>query len=360
MKSFKVLLLLIAISLTTVSCGFIQNELGLSSKKGVQFNDLSYSEKDLDADLKAIANNEELVESLKEADQPLVKDGKVTETYRASWANIQLQILAIKEARIANDKKIEKKDREDAQEQAKSLFVQSDAENAKEVWDGFDKSFRDRLIEGYAEQSALLRAAPKVTDKEAKTYFEENKATFTQCASGRAVSHILVADEEKADSIKKQLNEGADFAKLAKKNSTDPGSKANGGSLGCYVEGQFVTEFDNVAKSLAFGTISDPVKTEFGFHIIKADAFTAPTFEDVKDQIVTTLEPTKQEELFADVEKRLKKGKVKVLKKYGKVIRQDGIPSIVPLGTEDPSKTTTTAPSDGASIDEATTSVPTS
>jgi parvulin-like peptidyl-prolyl isomerase len=355
-KSYKTVILLSIVALLLASCGTIKNELGLSSKPGITYNELSESEKNIDNDLKAIASNEVLVETLSEGEQPLVEDGKVTDAYRASWANIQLRILAFREARIDADMEITDEDREQAEEQVKSLFAQAGTEEADQIWEGFDDDFKERLIEGYAEQYALLRSAPEVTDEEAKEYFEENKAAFTECASGKSVSHILVDELEEAESIKADLDDGGDFEKIAKEKSQDPGTKDKGGDLGCLAEGQYVAEFETAANALALGEISDPVQTEYGYHIITVNEFVAPTYEELEDQIKEALAPTKQEAIYTDLEERLKKAKVEVLEKYGKVIKQEGIPTVVTLDTEETPETSTPAPVP----EESSTSVPTS
>lgn len=80
-------------------------------------------------------------------------------------------------------------------------------------------------------------------------------------------SHILVQDEETAKDIKKQAEEGADFGDLARKYSQCP-SKEDGGDLGFFGKGQMVKEFEDAAFSLEAGQISEPVKTQFGYHVI--------------------------------------------------------------------------------------------
>jgi len=99
--------------------------------------------------------------------------------------------------------------------------------------------------------------------------------------------HILVPTEDEAKAILAQLKAGADFATLAKEKSKDPGG-ADGGDLGYFTKEQMVPEFAAVAFKLDKGQISDPVKTQFGWHIIKVEdkrIKPTPTFDQVKGQI---------------------------------------------------------------------------
>ncbi|WP_316177621.1 MULTISPECIES: peptidylprolyl isomerase [unclassified Bradyrhizobium] len=101
--------------------------------------------------------------------------------------------------------------------------------------------------------------------------------------------HILVETEDEAKAVKAELAKGADFAELAKKKSKDPGA-SDGGDLGFFTKEQMVPEFANVAFSLEPGKISDPVKTQFGWHIIKVEEKRSrkpPEFDQVKSQIET-------------------------------------------------------------------------
>jgi peptidyl-prolyl cis-trans isomerase C len=101
--------------------------------------------------------------------------------------------------------------------------------------------------------------------------------------------HILVESEDEAKAIAADLKKGADFAELAKKKSKDPGA-SDGGDLGFFTKDQMVPEFSTVAFALEPGKISDPVKSQFGWHIIKVEekrSRKAPDFEQVKSQIET-------------------------------------------------------------------------
>jgi peptidyl-prolyl cis-trans isomerase C len=101
--------------------------------------------------------------------------------------------------------------------------------------------------------------------------------------------HILVETEDEAKAIKAELDKGADFAELAKKKSKDPGA-SDGGDLGFFTKEQMVPEFSDVAFKLNPGQISDPVKSQFGWHIIKVEEKRnrkPPEFDQVKGQIET-------------------------------------------------------------------------
>ena len=131
----------------------------------------------------------------------------------------------------------------------------------------------------------------QVSDADVQAYYEENTTQFEQPAS-REVRHILVKNKAKADEIHAQLENGGDFAKLAKQFSQDPASKDEGGNFTAQ-KGATVAPFDKVAFELETGELSQPVKTQFGWHIIEAvgdveEASTQPLSE-VEEQISTTL-----------------------------------------------------------------------
>ncbi|MGR3761213.1 peptidylprolyl isomerase [Roseobacteraceae bacterium NS-SX3] len=104
-------------------------------------------------------------------------------------------------------------------------------------------------------------------------------------------SHILVETEEQAKAVKEELDAGADFATLAKEKSTGP-SGPNGGQLGWFKKGQMVPEFEGAVLDLRSGEVSDPVQTQFGWHVIllhERRKSAAPDFDAVKDEIASEL-----------------------------------------------------------------------
>jgi peptidyl-prolyl cis-trans isomerase C len=117
--------------------------------------------------------------------------------------------------------------------------------------------------------------------------------------------HILVATEDEAKAIIVELKNGADFATLAKEKSKDPGA-AEGGDLGYFTKDQMVPEFAEVAFKLEKGQISDPVKTQFGWHIIKVEdkrIKPTPTFDEVKGQLDNYVSHRAQAELVDKLRK---------------------------------------------------------
>lgn len=136
----------------------------------------------------------------------------------------------------------------------------------------------------------------KVTDKEIKDYYDTNKTQYAQ-AESRDVRHILVNNKKLALSIRAQLLAGASWAKLAKKYSKDPGSAASGGKL-TVTKGQTVPQFDKVAFSLKGSEISQPTKSQYGWHVIQAVSPIKPAKQtplaDVKSSIRQQIESTKK------------------------------------------------------------------
>ncbi|MBL0389261.1 peptidylprolyl isomerase [Tumebacillus sp. ITR2] len=135
-----------------------------------------------------------------------------------------------------------------------------------------------------------------ISDQEVKDYYDKNKESLGTAEQVHA-RHILVKDEAKAKELYDKLKANpADFEKLAKENSEDPGSKDKGGDLGTFGKGAMVPEFETAAFAAKTNDIVGPVKSEFGYHIIQVvehiDA-KIPTLEESKDKITSTLKDQK-------------------------------------------------------------------
>ena len=170
-----------------------------------------------------------------------------------------------------------------------------------------EKAIREMVKLDLLRQKAAMEDI-KVAEKELKEYYNSYKPKIR-------ASHILVKDEKTAKEIKAKLDKGEDFAKLAKQYSQDPGSAANGGDLGWFGPGKMVKEFEDAAYKLKVGQVSDPVKTDYGYHIIKVTAKEKKKpFNEMKDEIEfevkqRKLDPTKVQ---SKVEKLVKDAKVEI------------------------------------------------
>lgn len=180
---------------------------------------------------------------------------------------------------------------------------------------GLDKTPDVQAELEMARQSVIFRAYVQdymknnpVTDAEIKAEYDKYKAT--QADREYNVRHILVKDEKAAKDIIEQLKKGAKFDKLAEKFSIDPGSKAKGGELGWNAPGNFVKPFTEAMTKLDKGQISkEPVKSDFGFHVIKLDdvrSAKVPGFDEVKPQITEFLQRKKLETLMAGLRAKAK------------------------------------------------------
>ena len=163
---------------------------------------------------------------------------------------------------------------------------------------------RSKLLMGYELQQEAKTA---LTDEALKQTYDEAVKSMSGQEEVRA-RHILVEGEDEAKAILEQLKGGADFAKLAKEKSKDPGA-AEGGDLGYFTKDQMVPEFADVAFKMYPGQLSNPVKTQFGWHVIKVEdkrIKQPPEFDKVKDQIEAYLARKAQSDFIAKLRQSAK------------------------------------------------------
>lgn len=146
-----------------------------------------------------------------------------------------------------------------------------------------------------------------ITDEEVKEHYNSNKETFKKQPTVSA-KHILVQDKEECEKVRKEIENGeCTFEEAAMKHSTCP-SKEQGGSLGDFSRGMMVPEFEDAAFTLELETVSEPVKTQFGYHLIKVESKTEgeeSEFDAVKSEIINKLTQERQQRKYLDVVKEL-------------------------------------------------------
>ena len=166
---------------------------------------------------------------------------------------------------------------------------------------------KDTLLVNYAGEKALSSA--NVKEEEVRSYYDENKAQFIREESVNA-SHILVKTEEEAKDILAKINRGEmTFEKAAREFSTCP-SKDSGGNLGDFGRGQMVPEFDSAVFAMEAGEVSkEPVKTQFGYHLIKLNEKKAASevpYSEMREQIYGMLMNEKRRKAYESKINQLK------------------------------------------------------
>ena len=222
----------------------------------------------------------------------------------------------------ADELGVDATDEEVAEERA-SLIEQMGGEEAFETAvkesglsaDEVTETIRQRVLQNKISDEVAGDA--EVTDEEIAAFYEENKAT--RFGSKARARHILVKTKAEADRIVKQLKGGADFAKIAKAESTDPGSGAKGGDLGEFGPGQMVPAFEEAVFGAEVGEIVGPVKTEFGFHVIEVTKKTeGPQLEEVSEEIRGELQEGAKGKLLEErLKDRTETAKVTVNPRFG-------------------------------------------
>ena len=184
-----------------------------------------------------------------------------------------------------------------------------------------DKGFKtqaayqmENLLAVYFLNNYLKTA--KVAEEDLKKYYEEHKHEYETMRARHVLIRFkgsrvpLKADQkdlteeealEKAQAVRKRLLAGADFAQVAKEESDDTGSGTNGGNLGEFKHGSMVPQFDEAASKLPLNEISEPVKTQYGYHIIQVQARETKTFDEVKDEIEKKIRPQLTEKFIAEL-----------------------------------------------------------
>ncbi len=195
-----------------------------------------------------------------------------------------------------------------------------------------EEQLREDIRTNLPVQKVQERVAGDVepSEEDVRKYYEENKGLQFTNPAERCVRHILFNKDqkEKAGEVEAQLEDGADFAELAKEFSQDPASAETGGDLGCIGRGETVPAFEEAAFDAEEGEIVGPVETEFGFHLIRVDEVheeSVTPLEDVAPQIKDQLRGEQQAQKFeAWIQNQIEKRDVKYLQGYAPPEQQTG------------------------------------
>jgi parvulin-like peptidyl-prolyl isomerase len=328
------------------------------SGPAVTVNGHAISQADLDSELKAIAGNAPYVAAVEAGSTPIRGPGgqdTLTLAFTDRVLTRQLFLELVHVEILRRNIKVTSADIAKATtfEQNQLDAAPTDPSTgaptgpATKVWETFKPDYQNVLAVRQAEIVDLQNAleTPSTDPAVVKKFYDNNPALFTQ----NCVSHILVASQAQADSIRAQLVAGADFAVLAKQDSTDTGSNTKGGDLGCQPTGTYVPEFEAAIKDLPIGQLSPVVHSQFGYHIIKVTARKVTPFDQAT--ATTAMQTDAQDKFNTFIMDAVAKAKVSVNRRYGTFTptgNNAGINPPAPPPAAAGGPTTTAAPSSAA------------
>lgn len=162
---------------------------------------------------------------------------------------------------------------------------------------------------------ADISAQTKVSDADLQKFYDAHKAEYEQVHARHILIHTkpLSAGQKeqtdaealaKAQELRKKIVDGADFAAVASQESDDAGSKVKGGDLGSFKRGQMVPQFEQAAFALKVGELSEPIKTQYGYHLIKVESREAKSFDEAKPELEKRVAPEMTQKVVQDMEKQ--------------------------------------------------------
>lgn len=344
LRSTLILLLSLglAVSLVGTSCSAV-------SPSALSVDSWSLSDRDFTSQLEAFAKV--YTEANGSGTDLHGPDGSSWSTaFTAAFLNDQLSLQL---ARIDAEQRgieITDADREAARTALEQNFTSSQGSS---YFENLDPAYKKSLIEGLAAQNAIvaLLRTEGTSEEALRRIYEASGDQYSGtkvCAShilifaGNSQGQATPTDAEyaaaltKIKSIQSQLKGASNFGDLAKQNSDDTGSGAEGGDLGCNERGAFVDEFDDAAWNQPIGVVGQPVKTIYGYHIILVTARGELTFESVKDQIAASLRNNVRALLDVELSRVAESARIGVDGRYGQFDPTSGT-IIAPAGSTSPS-----------------------
>ncbi|MGH9039615.1 MAG: peptidylprolyl isomerase [Acidimicrobiia bacterium] len=300
----------IAVALTV---GLLASACGSSgptaSAAAATVNGRDIDRSDFERELQALADNEELQAA--SGGQGLQGEGNDTVDARlsAGWLTAVIYDALITQEFEKRDLKVTEEDEGAAETQLAEQFGNPKVAAAFPEW------FRKRLSGRNARAVALRTSLSglSLSEESLRKYYDEHQADFQQVC----LSHFLVDTKEEADAALARVKGGEDFAAVATAVSKDTGSGAKGGDLGCNNKGLFVAEFEAAAFAAQPGVPTDPVQTQFGFHVLLVKEFKQAPFEQARTQAKTALNNESETAFVEFLSKAAQDAKVTVDKRYG-------------------------------------------
>jgi foldase protein PrsA len=334
-KTFRSAFVAAALGLPLILLALVATACGSAGTYAAKVNDQTISEDSLVGELRSIAANESYLKQV-ESQQQVRGTGQGTFDSAFTALALTRQIYYTLIGNELTSRKLTVTDADLTAARA-AVIDQLEGEN---VFAAFPKSYQDDLVRRQAELDVLTVSVNGLesADKAARAFYDNNQNQFaTAC-----VSHILVPDEAQALALRDRIVAGEDFATVARAESKDTASAEKGGDVGCDITQAtgFVPEFLLAVFAQPVGEVGAPVKTEFGYHLIRVGTRNVPPFEQVAAQARRQVTESGQDEVLSVLEKAVQSSKIEVNPKYGSFRKTGNSPGVVPPQSNAP----TTAP----------------
>jgi foldase protein PrsA len=323
---------------------------GVNETTAVTVNGHRVTQSSLDDELSAIRDNEEYRTAVEQGLQGrgaaygVLGQGKGTfsSAFAADVLTRRVYFELVRAEVQRRRLKVTGNDLGKARESLAYQIGRGDVSRGRAILGRFHGDYVDDIAQRQAEVEKLQAVLSGTTIDEAalRRSFDERQEEFAQVC----VMHVLVNSKEDADRVRQDLAAGGDFAQLATSRSQDPSAQDNGGDLGCTDPNDYVTEFADVAKTLPIGELSQPLQTQFGWHILKVYERKTPAFAELRVQLRQDLLDAAGSALFEWLDGALARADIDVNPRFGRVSREGGQTQIVPPeAPERASASTTTA-----------------
>lgn len=340
------------LALVATSCGGI-------APYAVRVNGVEISRSDFEGELEAIIGNAGYMQALEASGATVRGDGSGTfdTSFVADVLSVRVILELIRQAFERRDLEVGPAVRELADQSVAGQV------GGPEVLAAFDEDYRQKLLRRTQEVFALQLdlAGVSLAEEDLRALYREQEDAFAETC----VSHILVsvtdadgrldpaavdeqaaALEARAEELRASIEAGADFATVAEAESADTQSAAQGGDLGCAPPGQYVPEFEEAVEQLAVDELSQPVRTQFGYHLILVTDRRAAPFEETVGQLRERVLQQSQEALQRFIQEGVADADVEVNPRYGSYQSERGqvVPPEGPTGAGQRSPRAPTSP----------------